>query len=350
MAQDEHAWYVAPVSQPNPVSREHAVSRQQDLTKPPGSLGRLEMLAVELSAMQGVNRPGVRPCEIAVFAGDHGVASENVSAFPQEVTQQMVLNFVNGGAAISVLAEMIGAGLTVVNAGTVYQGSFPDPVIDAPVGRGTGNIAAQSAMSRADCLEALLLGRRVANGFDAKTRIVIGGEMGIANTTAATAVACGFGVGPAAELVGPGTGLDEVGVRHKLRVVEHALKRAGDQPDPLGVLSELGGYEIVALAGFFIASASRNMAILVDGFIASVAALAACRINPYVRDWMLFSHTSAEPGHSRVLESLDAVPLLSLDMRLGEGSGAASALPLLDLACALHNRMATFTEAGVSDG
>ncbi len=308
------------------------------------------MLAIELSAMQGVNRPETRPCEIVVFAGDHGVADENVSAFPQEVTQQMVLNFVNGGAAISVLAEMNGAGLTVINAGTAYQGSFPDPVIDAPIGHGTGNIAVESAMSHAECLEALALGRRVASDLAAETRIVVGGEMGIANTTSATAVASGFGVASAAELVGPGTGLDSVGVQHKLHVVEQALARAGKQAAPLGILAELGGYEIVALAGFFIASASRNMAILVDGFIASVAALAACRINSHVRNWMLFSHASAEPGHRLVLESLDAVPLLSLDMRLGEGSGAAAALPLLDLACALHNRMATFSEAGVSGG
>lgn len=350
MAREEFPWYVSAVAQPNPVSRQQAVSRQEDLTKPPGSLGRLEMLAIELAAMQGVSRPEARPCEIAIFAGDHGVARENVSAFPQEVTAQMVLNFVNGGAAISVLAKRIGAGLTVINAGTAHQGSFPSPVIDSPVGHGTGNIAVERAMSQVDCVASLELGRRVANGFPAQTRIAIGGEMGIANTTSATALAAAFGVATAAELVGPGTGLDSAGVQHKLRVVERALDRAGNQVYPLRILAEFGGYEIVALVGFFIAIASRNMAILVDGFIASVAALAACRINPYVRDWMLFSHTSAEPGHVRVLESLNAVPLLQFDMRLGEGSGAASAVPLLDIACALHSQMATFSEAGVSDG
>ena len=286
--------------------------------------------------------------EITVFAGDHGVAAEGVSAFPQVVTTEMVRNFIRGGAAISVMSQQLGAGLTVVNAGVATSDPFDSPVVDRPMGQGTGNIAVEAAMTKKQCTNALGLGAEIADGHDRDTQIAIGGEMGIASTTSATTLAAAFGVADPDGLVGPGTGLDNEGVAHKLSVVKRALDRAGPELEPMGLLCELGGFEIVALAGYFIRSAQRGFTILVDGFICSVAALAATRINPGTAPWMLFSHESAEPGHRLILDSMHAEPLLTLGMRLGEGSGAAISVPLLRSACALHNNMATFSEAGVS--
>ena len=342
-------WYLEPCAEISAELAEQAKQRQAQLTKPPGSLGQLEQIAIELSSMQAKIAPIVDRVEIAVFAGDHGIANEAVSAFPQVVTTEMVKNFVRGGAAISVMAKQIGAGLTVINAGTINQQGFEAPVVDKPVAFGTGNIAIQPAMTALQCLQALSLGKDILDGYDDATDVVIGGEMGIGNTTSATALATAFDVSTAAKLVGPGTGLDSNGVSHKLKMIEQALNRVGDGRSELELLSELGGFEIVALTGFYIRAAQRGMTILVDGFISSVAAVAACKINSNVREWMLFSHNSAEPGHQLVLKSLNAEPLLSLQMRLGEGSGAAVALGLLRAACALHNQMATFEEAGVTD-
>ena len=334
-----------------------ARSRQLQLTKPPGSLGRIEQIAVDLAAQQGRLDARVDKVEIAVFAGDHGVANDGVSAFPQAVTGEMVKNFVRGGAAISVLARQIGAGLTVVNAGTINQQPFGAPVVDHPVAYGTGNIKLEAAMSSEQCIEALALGRLIAEGFSDDTELVIGGEMGIANTTSATALGAAFGIASAADLVGPGTGLDRQGQGHKLSVIEQSLARlsaTGITPEnnnnTLAIMTELGGFEIVALCGYYLRAAQLGYTILVDGFISTTAAVAACRINPGCRDWMLFSHNSAEPGHKLLLDSLAAKPLLNLEMRLGEGSGAAIAVSLLRSACHLQNEMATFAEAGVSDG
>jgi nicotinate-nucleotide--dimethylbenzimidazole phosphoribosyltransferase len=342
-------WYLEPCAETSAELFQRAQQRQAQLTKPAGSLGQLEKIAIELSSMQAKIAPTVDRVEIAVFAGDHGIANEAVSAFPQVVTMEMVKNFVRGGAAISVMAKQIGAGLTVINAGTVNPQGFDAPVIDKPVALGTANITIQPAMTALQCLQALSLGKSTLDGYDEATDVVIGGEMGIGNTTSATALATAFGVSTAENLVGPGTGLDNTGVSHKLKMIEKALGRAGNGRSELELLSELGGFEIVALTGFYIRAAQCGITILVDGFISSVAALAACRINPNVRPWMLFSHNSAEPGHQLVLKSLKAEPLLSLQMRLGEGSGAAVALGLLRSACALHNEMATFEEAGVTD-
>ncbi len=352
-------WYLEPCAEISAELTEQAQQRQAQLTKPPGSLGQLEQIAIDLASMQAKIKPTVDRVEIAVFAGDHGIADHGitekaVSAFPQVVTTEMVKNFVRGGAAISVMAKHIDAGLTVINAGTINQQGFEAPVVDKPVAFGTGNIAIQPAMTALQCLQALSLGKDIIDGYNDATDVVIGGEMGIGNTTSATALATAFDVSTAPKLVGPGTGLDSSGVSHKLKMIEQALNRVSesrvsDDRSELELLSELGGFEIVALTGFYIRAAQRGMTILVDGFISSVAAVAACRINSNVRAWMLFSHNSAEPGHQLVLESLNARPLLSLQMRLGEGSGAAVALGLLRAACALHNQMATFQEAGVSD-
>ena len=346
-------WIANNAKQPDQIIRVAAAQRQQELTKPPGSLGQLEDVAVELSAMQGCVNPSAENVQIAVFSGDHGVACEGVSAFPQVVTVEMVKNFIRGGAAISVMARELGAGLTVINAGTATEQPFANPVVDRPIAAGTKNLTVESAMTELQCSQALELGKDVMDDFPVDTHIVIGGEMGIANTTSATALAVAFGVGSAANLVGPGTGLDDKGVELKRNVIETALARFNDHhtvAEPLVILRELGGFEISALVGYFIRAAQKGQTILVDGFIVSVAALAACRINPSVRPWMIFAHSSAEPGHRLVLDALFAKPLLSLSMRLGEGSGSAIAVSLLRSACALQNKMATFAEASVSDG
>ena len=343
-------WFLDSCALPDPAFAEQARHRQLQLTKPPGSLGRLEAIAITLSSMQGRLAPSLDRIEIAVFAGDHGIANEAVSAFPQAVTVEMVKNFVRGGAAISVMSRQIKAGLTVINAGTCSEKAFGSPVVDRPVAFGTGNISTEAAMTYQQCIEALALGKSIVDGYESEPELLIGGEMGIGNTSSATALAAAFGVSAAANLVGPGTGLTRDGVSYKLKLIEMALARVEKELDTISLLAELGGFEIAALTGFYLRAAQRGITVLIDGFISTVAAQAACQINPGVRDWLLFSHISAEPGHQLVLQSLSANPILALDMRLGEGSGAAVAVSLLRSACALQNEMATFAEAGVSDG
>ncbi len=339
----------------NPATRAAAGLRQSNLTKPPGSLGRLEQVAIELAAMQAREQPRIERPWISIFAGDHGVVAEGVSAFPQAVTQQMLANFVNGGAAISVLARAAGAPLEVIDTGTLAPAPLPG-VRWAKAGDGSANFCHQPALSEAQLAHCLGLGRdAVERALAAGSDLFIGGEMGIGNTTAAAAVACALLSLPGRELAGPGTGLDAGGVNHKAAVIDRALALHGfSSPFAKGetgaALRCLGGFEIAALAGAYIACAQRGLPALVDGFITTAAALAACRMNPGVRDWLLFAHASAEPGHHRLLTALEARPLLHLEMRLGEGSGAATALPLLRLACELHGGMATFAEAGVSGG
>ena len=348
-------WFLAHCPLPDEAMAKLAQQRQLQLTKPPGSLGDLEQIAITLSAMQANIAPTVDEVEIAVFAGDHGVVDENISIFPQVVTGEMIKNFVRGGAAISVIAQQIGAGLTVVNAGTVSEQSFDAPVVDKPIARGTQNITLQAAMTEQQCLDALALGKSIVDEYTDNINLVIGGEMGIGNTTSAAALAAAFGVATAAKMAGPGTGLNQQGVERKLMVIEKALARLPQiQQQPhvqqsLTLLAELGGFEIVSMVGFYIAAAQRGMPILVDGFISTSAAFIACQLNSTVRQWMLFAHSSAEPGHQLLLQTLSAQPLLSLRMRLGEGSGAAVAVNILRSACALHNNMATFAEAGVSE-
>lgn len=344
-------WISNPAQPLNQDMEAHALNRQGQLTKPPGALGQLEGLAVRLAAMQGVEKPAVDRATIAIFAADHGVAAENVSAFPQAVTGEMVKNFARGGAAISVLARTLGARLEVVNLGTVNDpGELPN-VVRAVIAPMTANFAAGPAMTGDQLAAALDAGRDSAQraiGDDAQ--IYIGGEMGIANTTAAAALGCALlGVAPAA-LAGPGTGLDHAGVAHKAVVLERVLRLHGAHfGDPLECLRRVGGFELAALAGAYLTCAQRGVPVLVDGFISTAAALAAVRINPSCAEWLIYAHGSAEPGHARLMEALQAKPLLNLGMRLGEGSGAAVALPLLRLACALHNGMATFAEAAVSE-
>lgn len=343
-------WLNTPVKQPNRATEAAALERQSQLTKPPGALGQLESLAVRLAALQGVERPAVDKVSIAVFAADHGVADENVSAFPQAVTGEMVKNFARGGAAISVLAKTLGAQLEVVNLGTVNDPGEMPGVVRAVIAPSTANFAQGPAMTEAQLAQALQAGRdSVLRAQQAGAQLYLGGEMGIANTTAATALACALLDATPAQLAGPGTGLDSNGVAHKVAVIERALALHREHCDsPLECLRRLGGFEIAALAGAYLSCAQLGIPALVDGFISTAAALVAVRTMPACADWLFYSHGSAEPGHAYLLAALDAQPLLSLGMRLGEGSGAATALPLLRLACGLHNGMATFAEAAVS--
>ena len=344
-------WLAQPCAALNEASRAAALARQGQLTKPPGSLGKLEAIAVQLSAMQGTDRPQMEHVHISIFAADHGVAAEGVSAFPQAVTAEMVKNFARGGAAISVLAAQLNATLEVINLGTVFPVESLAKVRDERIAPGTANFAQCPAMTETQLATALQAGRAaMLRAKQDGAQLFIGGEMGIANTTSASAIACALLHESPQLLSGPGTGLDDKGVAHKAIVIQRALNlHQASLAQPLDVMLRLGGFEIAALTGAYLAAAQNGIPVLVDGFISSVAALVAVRFNPCVSNWLIFAHTSAEPGHQCVLAALDAKPLLQLGMRLGEGSGAAATVPLLQLACALHNNMATFAEAGVPD-
>ena len=344
-------WWLNPCKASDASAYQHALARQQQLTKPAGSLGRLEALAVQLAGLQGRVKPAIEQVWIAIFAGDHGVVAEGVSAYPQAVTGQMLHNFVAGGAAISVLAQQLAAQLEVIDLGTVTPSLNLPGVRHLNIAAGTANFVNAPAMTEAQGRLALQAGRDSARrALASGAQLFIGGEMGIGNTTAASALACALLDCPVSDLTGPGTGLDAQGVSHKVAVIERALAvHAAQRGDALHTLFNLGGLEIAALVGAYLACAQDGIVVLVDGFICSVAALVATRLNPACREWLVFGHRGAEPGHRHVLHCLDAQPLLELGLRLGEGSGAALAVPLLRLACALHGQMATFAEAAVAD-
>lgn len=320
------------------------------LTKPPGSLGALETLAIQLSAITGELKPSVMPPAVIVFAADHGVAAEGVSAFPQAVTAQMVANFAQGGAAINVFARQIGARIEVVDVGVTSNITAPC-VINAKVRHGTANIAVTDAMHPEEALEAINVGvAAVERAKKTGSKCIMVGEMGIANTTASSAMLAVFTGESVASLVGVGTGINQQQLAHKIAVIERAIAgRNADPKVPLEVLAKLGGLEIAAMTGAYLAAAGQRLPAIVDGFIATVAALTACRMCPAVRGYLIFGHRSQEPGHDVALKALDASPLLDMNMRLGEGSGAALAYPLLQAATAMVAEMATFADAGVSD-
>jgi nicotinate-nucleotide--dimethylbenzimidazole phosphoribosyltransferase len=345
-------WYQEPAKQIHNDIQHQAEQRQQQLTKPPGSLGRLEEFAIKLAAQQGKLFPKADSVRVVVFAGDHGIAEENVSAFPQVVTREMVKNFANGGAAISVLARQLNASLEVIDVGVAHDpGSLPG-VINQRIATGTANFARQAAMTDAQLQLALQCGQdAIVRAVSENTELLVCGEMGIANTTPATAIAAALLKCSASELAGPGTGLDEEGVKHKAQVIDTAIElHQQELTSPMRIMQYLGGFEIAALTGAYISAAQNGLAIMVDGFIATIAALVAIQVNPSIKDWMFFSHYSAEPGYKKIITALDVKPMLDFNMRLGEGSGAAVAVSILRQACALHNDMATFAEAEVSTG
>jgi nicotinate-nucleotide--dimethylbenzimidazole phosphoribosyltransferase len=334
---------------PSAEHEERARARQAVLTKPAGSLGVLEDLAIKLASLQTTDRPRAANAPIILFAGDHGVTAQGISAFPSAVTVEMLKNFASGGAAVAVLARELGVPLTVVDAGTLAETPVAGTLAEKPR-RGTRDFSAEPAMTNDELDFALAAGRRAVARAGAAD-LMLFGEMGIGNTTSAAAIAAALIPKAPAEIAGAGTGLDAAGIARKVEVIEGALAlHRLDKPgaDARRVLASVGGFEIAALAGAIIAAAQAGRPVLVDGFIVTVAALAATRLNPSCTPWLLFSHRSAERGHAIVLDALSARPVLDLNLRLGEGSGAATALAVLRLACALHNGMATFEEAAVS--
>jgi len=332
------------------VMRE-AAARQDRLTKPAGSLGRLEELSVRLAGMAGRLDPPLAQRVVFTFAGDHSVTAEGVSAYPSEVTSQMVLNFLAGGAAINVLARQMGARVVVADFG-VAADLPPHPDLRAvKVRRGTGNIAREPAMTRNEAIAAVETGRRLfreelAKGLD----VALTGDMGIGNTTCSAALICAFTGLPPRQVVGRGTGVDNDGLARKLVVVERALDlHRASLDDPLDALAAIGGLEVAGLVGVIFEAACQRRPVIVDGFISGAAAMCAAAIAPGAKDYMIAAHRSQELGHAAALASLGLKPLLDLDLRLGEGTGAVLALPLLDAAVGILNEMATFDEAGVSE-
>lgn len=346
------SWLTAPLNVLCDKSRQAALAHQNQLTKPAGSLGYLEHLVMHMAAVQGTARPAAQNSSIVVFAADHGICAQGVSAFPQVVTGEMVRNFSRGGAAICVLSRQQGAQLEVVNVGTVNMLESLPGVIDARVCAGSADFSQGPALTAEQLNGALQVGKEAAERAHARgAQVFIAGEMGIGNTSSAAALACVLLNCPVAEMAGRGTGLDDTGLQHKIRVLDKALNlhQLNADSDPLQIMRAVGGLEIAAIAGAYVRAAQLGIVVLVDGFITTAAALWACALQPCLKNYLLFAHQSAEGAHSKMLAALNARAILQLDMRLGEGSGAGLALAVLQNACVLHNQMATFTAAGVSE-
>jgi nicotinate-nucleotide--dimethylbenzimidazole phosphoribosyltransferase len=339
------------LTKPDADVREAALARQLTLTKPPGSLGRLEDLSVWVSACQGVCPPKqFERARIVVFAGDHGVTASGVSAFPSEVTAQMVANFDAGGAAINVLAEVAGA--TVRVADIAVDSEAHSPAIGAhKVRRGSGNIAVEDALSAEEAIAAIAVGRTIADQeVDAGADLLIAGDMGIGNTTPATTLVAALTATEPVAVVGRGTGVDDEGWARKTAAIRDALFRARQvKADPVALLAVCGGADLAAMAGFLAQAAVRRTPVLLDGVVVTAAALVADRLAPGAKAWWQAAHLSTEPAHAVALQRLQLTPILDLGMRLGEGSGAAVALPVLRAAVATLASMATFGEANVTD-
>lgn len=342
------------ITPPDPIWREKAQARIETLTMPPWALGRLLDLAVDLAGMTRSLDPPIARRVLVVMAGDHGVVEEGVSAFPKEVTVQMLHNIARGGAGVNVLAEQASARVVVVDAGVA--GDLSDlavsgAILSKRVAPGTGNIATCPAMRREQAIRAVEAGIETARELADTTDLYATGEMGIGNTTPSSAIVsvlCGI---PPEQVTGCGTGLDEKVRIHKARVVARAIAHNHpDASDPLDVLAKIGGYEIGAIAGVILGAAAQRKPVLIDGFISTAGALLAQGLCPESAGYMIAAHQSAEPGHQAALKRLDKKPLLELGMRLGEGTGAALAMHLLEAAVRILTRMATFDEAGISGG
>ncbi len=336
-----------------PVSSSIEDDLQQKIdtkTKPPGSLGRLEKLAMQAGRIQNSLTPELNSPTILVFAGDHGITEEGVSPYPQEVTAEMVLNFLNGGAAINVFCRQNNLSLHVVDAGV--KGELPEhpELISAKIGEGTKNFNKEPAMSTEECKRAIETGAELCRTIPETDCNVIGfGEMGIGNTSSAAALMQRYTGLPLEDCVGKGTGLDNSGLAMKEDVIRKALEKHAEIKDPLEVLATFGGFEIAMMVGAMLESAVMKRILLIDGFIATAAFLAASKIVPGIQQYAVFTHQSDEQGHAEMLKFLQAEPLISLGMRLGEGTGAAVAFPILQSAVAFLNQMASFESAGVSD-
>jgi nicotinate-nucleotide--dimethylbenzimidazole phosphoribosyltransferase len=336
----------------DPSAEEAAWERLDNLTKPPRSLGRLEQLAAKVARVQGTDHPSVAHKVVLLMAGDHGVVAEGVSAFPQDVTWQMVANFATHGAAINQIAESVGAEVRVHDIGVAKDIADMPGVVHCKVALGTRNMAEGPAMTREECAQAVMVGveaarTAIADGAD----LLATGEMGIGNTTPAAALVATFAGAEVEDVVGRGTGIDDEGLARKIDVVRRALAVNGvGKLDPLGVLAAVGGLEIAAMAGVILGAAAEGTCVLSDGVISGAAALAAVRLCPAAADYLFPSHRSVEPAHAVLLDALGLTPVIELDMRLGEGTGAALTMGILDAACRMMSGMRTFAEAGVAEG
>jgi nicotinate-nucleotide--dimethylbenzimidazole phosphoribosyltransferase len=327
-----------------------ARTRQNSLTKPQGSLGRLEELSIQVAGITRQSCPHLDHKVVVVMAGDHGVVSEGVSAYPQEVTPQMVDNFLAGGAAINVLSRHAGARVVIVDMGVATDLPPHPDLLVKKIGYGTANIAIGPAMTHVQAEQSILAGVAVVEGeIQRGLDILATGDMGIGNTTPSAAIASAVTGHPVNEIAGRGTGVDDAGLRRKISAVERALQV--NQPDPnngLDLLAKMGGFEIGGLAGAILGAAANNKPVVIDGFISTAAAILAVKLAPQVKDYLIAAHTSQELGHRLMTEWLGLTPLLDLQMRLGEGTGAVLAMSIVEASCCILDEMATFGEAGVS--
>ncbi|MEK6790353.1 MAG: nicotinate-nucleotide--dimethylbenzimidazole phosphoribosyltransferase [Deltaproteobacteria bacterium] len=327
-----------------------AQAHLNNLTKPLASLGRLEEFARRYAAITGSLKPSLKKKIIFTFAADHGVADEGVSAFPKEVTAQMVLNFLKGGAGINVLARHSGAEVVVVDIGVAHDFNDAPGLVHRKVVRGTANIRKGPAMTRNEAVRCLETGIALAKEYASEGAIFGTGEMGIANTTPSSAIIAALTGSSPLELTGRGTGIDDKTLANKVSVIEDAIKvNRPDIKDPIDVLAKLGGAEIGGIAGLILGAAARRIPVVVDGFISTAGALIASELAPCVKEYIFASHLSVEKGHSAMLERLEARPFLDLDLRLGEGTGAAMGIWLVEAGVKIYNEMATFSDAGVSE-
>ncbi len=348
--------YVSSID-PVDMSMDDVVQKRLDsLTKPPGSLGRLEEIVKELVRITGQDPsktpPKIESKIIFIMAADHGIAREGVSAFPAEVTPQMVYNFLSGGAAINVLARFSGCETKVVDMGVNHVFENAENLINKKVCMGSKNFAEEPAMTEEELAKALNAGIELAENaatLQGGVDIIGTGDMGIANTTPSTALFCALlGFSPE-EITGPGTGLDQNGVNRKAQVIAKALDKHSPFDSPFDALMKVGGFEIAGLTGLILGAAKRRVPVVVDGFISTAAAVVAIKAQPNVREKLFFAHTSQERGHAAVIEKLGVKPIVDLGMRLGEGTGAAIAIPIIEAAVKIYNEMATFESAGVSE-
>ncbi|MBW2311160.1 MAG: nicotinate-nucleotide--dimethylbenzimidazole phosphoribosyltransferase [Deltaproteobacteria bacterium] len=331
---------------------DRARTRLDSLTKPRNSLGFLEKMAQRVVAIRQEEAPSLRKKEVLVFVGDHGVVSEGVSAYPQEVTALMVGNFLSGGAAINVLARCAGAEVSVIDIGMKEDLQDARGLIQRKVRKGAGNIAREPAMTVEEAEKAMNVGMRIAEeAYDRGVSMIATGDMGIGNTTPSSALFSALLPADVADVTGKGTGLDEEGVKHKIQVIEQALKvNRASIKEPVSTLAALGGLEIAAICGLCLGGVARRMIVVVDGFISSAGALVAMRLNPVIKDYLFFSHQSSEKGHRTFFKKEGIRPILDLDLRLGEGTGAALVMQLIEDSVRIYNEMATFEEVGIEPG
>jgi len=343
------------LKQIKPISKEwlnRARTRLDNLTKPKGSLGMLEEIAARVVAIREEERPSIAKKEVFVFVGDHDVVSEGVSAYPQDVTGLMVRNFLAGGAGINVLARCAGADVSVIDIGMKEDLRDAEGLVRKNVKRAAGNIARGPAMTREEAKKAINVGIEMAEkAYNDGTVIIASGDMGIGNTTPSSAIFSALLPADVIDVTGKGTGLDKEGLRHKVNVIENVLEiNRPAMDDPLSTLAAVGGLEIAGICGLFLGGAARRMITVVDGFISGAGALVAMRLNPAVKDYLFFSHKSSEKGHHKFFEKEGLRPILDLNLRLGEGTGAALAMQIIEDSMKIYTEMATFEEVGIEPG